>query len=648
MTKKRILTYVAVIFIIIGLVAAFYSAWQRLSIERSQKETEVLLDWTQVVDSAQRENSSLEKVLSDIAAESVGGVLIKEPLLLDMENEGKVASFTGTEFAALADEYGIGVGSVDKGHTYLVFVKQSDMARVAKHIKGKVPQAYCRIMDSNAYVLDTSVPGNDFLSLGLGFSPEYLQMIKDAGLNAVVQVRFWGDCTMDGIDAVMSDLAGYPVVAVGFNDAYIPGFEKDDEQWKEVKEYWLQALDKQGADLLTLEFFDQAGLINLALSMDNHVLRCHAVSEQEAANLTEASLVDRFTLAASERNMKLLLMRIPYDLQVNDQQALMKNLADSLWQKGIVLKTPSDTQTLDPSALLLLLCGLGVVGGGWLLLSKLRFTPVLKAVIAILVLLAMFGLLGLGNISLLQKSFALLAVLVFPSLAIITFMPRQQQKLPLALGRFVLMTLVSLIGAVLMVGLLSDGDFMLKLQSFAGVKVAHLLPLVIVAIWAVVLSERKQSVMLNCRKVLARPVDVGMVILSAILIAILAFYLMRTGNDNPSAVSDLERSFRAIMDNILGVRPRTKEFALGHPLMLLLCYLGYRNNRFLPILLLGAIGQVSLVNTFAHIHTPLLVSALRTVNGLWLGIIIGLILIGIVAAVLRYRKKRRLRQQTEQ
>jgi membrane protein DedA with SNARE-associated domain len=100
------------------------------------------------------------------------------------------------------------------------------------------------------------------------------------------------------------------------------------------------------------------------------------------------------------------------------------------------------------------------------------------------------------------------------------------------------------------------------------------------------------------------------------------------------------------MDNILGVRPRTKEFALGHPLMLLLCYLGYRNNRFLPILLLGAIGQVSLVNTFAHIHTPLLVSALRTVNGLWLGIIIGLILIGIVTAVLRYRKKRQQKQHT--
>jgi len=82
-----------------------------------------------------------------------------------------------------------------------------------------------------------------------------------------------------------------------------------------------------------------------------------------------------------------------------------------------------------------------------------------------------------------------------------------------------------------------------------------------------------------------------------------------------------------LLDNLLGVRPRTKEFLLGHPLLLLLFYLGFRDNRFQPLLLAGVIGQVSLVNTYAHIHTPLLVSLLRSFNGLWLGIIGGLVLI---------------------
>ncbi|MGI5891406.1 MAG: DUF5693 family protein [Bacillota bacterium] len=629
------------------MVAAFYSAWQRLAIERSHKETQILLDWTQVVDSAQRENSSLEKVLADLAGKSVGGVLIKEPLLLDLENEGKVTHFNGSEFLAVADEYNIADSRVNTDHNYLIFSDQNERDRVAKHIKAKVPQAYCQLMagGDDAFILQTSVPDNDFLSLGLGFSQRYLQIIKEAGLNMAVQIRFWGNCTPAGIDAVMSDLTGSPIVAVGFNDPYVPGYEKREAEWKEIKEYWIQSLNKLDTDIMTLEFFAQEGLSNLALAMDNHVLRCHALSEQESANLNEEETIDRLTLAASERNMKLLLLRVPHKAQVNEQQELIDDLAATLWQKGVVLKTPSPTVALAPSPFLLLLCSLGVIAGGWLLLGKLRFPRAWKYILCILVLLAMIGLLGLGKFDLLQKTFALLSVLIFPSLSIMAFLPRKRQKLPKAILLFLLMTVVSLLGAVFMAGLLADGDFMLMLRQFSGVKVAHLLPLIIVAVWAVLLADKKQSVMLGCRKVLVHPVDVGMVVIGVILLAAIAFYLMRTGNDNPNAVSDWERSFRAAMDHLMVVRPRTKEFLLGHPLLLLLCYLGYRNNKFLPILLLGAIGQVSLVNTFAHIHTPLLVSALRTVNGLILGIVLGLILIAIVFIALKYLAKRSQKQK---
>jgi len=45
-------------------------------------------------------------------------------------------------------------------------------------------------------------------------------------------------------------------------------------------------------------------------------------------------------------------------------------------------------------------------------------------------------------------------------------------------------------------------------------------------------------------------------------------------------------------------------------------------------LLLGVIGQISLVNTYAHLHTPLLISLVRSFHGLWLGLFLG------VAAIL--------------
>jgi len=107
----------------------------------------------------------------------------------------------------------------------------------------------------------------------------------------------------------------------------------------------------------------------------------------------------------------------------------------------------------------------------------------------------------------------------------------------------------------------------------------------------------------------------------------LLIYVMRTGNADVGAVLPFEQQLRNSLQDLLTVRPRTKEFMLGHPLLLLLLYTGYRDVRFIPLLVLGAIGQVSMVNTFAHIHTPVVISLLRGFNGLWLGILGGLVLI---------------------
>ncbi len=134
------------------------------------------------------------------------------------------------------------------------------------------------------------------------------------------------------------------------------------------------------------------------------------------------------------------------------------------------------------------------------------------------------------------------------------------------------------------------------------------------------------------------PVKVGYILILGVLVIALGVYVMRTGNDGVS-VSGLERSFRALLDQLLVVRPRTKEFLIGHPIFLLLIYYGYKKGG-LPLLLIGAIGQISLVNTFAHAHTPLWVSLLRTFNGLVIGIIIGVILILLVRWLVKWWQKK--------
>ena len=237
-----------------------------------------------------------------------------------------------------------------------------------------------------------------------------------------------------------------------------------------------------------------------------------------------------------------------------------------------------------------------------------------------------------------SKLAALAAAICFPSLSAVLVLKGLDRteagrgSLVQAVISLLLMSLGTLAGAVMMSSLLADTTFMLKLNSFTGVKAAHLIPLLFVPpiLW---LREKNWQGLLRDTaqgNVKFWHLAVGLVILAA-----LAIYILRTGNDALGAVSGLEMKFRQLLTDLLGVRPRTKEFLIGHPLMLLLLYFGYRFEMY-PVLLMGLIGQVSLINTYAHIHTPLLISLRRSLNGLVLGILLGIAAILVIKLLLKW------------
>ncbi|MCB4755632.1 MAG: DUF5693 family protein [Elusimicrobia bacterium] len=114
-----------------------------------------------------------------------------------------------------------------------------------------------------------------------------------------------------------------------------------------------------------------------------------------------------------------------------------------------------------------------------------------------------------------------------------------------------------------------------------------------------------------------------------ICVLVIGFYVMRSGNFPFLPVSDWERMFRDRIETLLTVRPRFKEFAIGHPLFILGLYL-IKGKTWLPdglkdgrlFLWMGLIGQISILNTFFHFHTPFHDCVLRTLHGLWIGLLL--------------------------
>ena len=74
---------------------------------------------------------------------------------------------------------------------------------------------------------------------------------------------------------------------------------------------------------------------------------------------------------------------------------------------------------------------------------------------------------------------------------------------------------------------------------------------------------------------------------------------------------------------------------MGYPLLMAgMAFLTKgKRNWAVPCIVVGSVGLISALNTFCHIHTPLILSFVRTLNGLWVGLVIGIILSTIVIKV---------------
>ncbi len=266
--------------------------------------------------------------------------------------------------------------------------------------------------------------------------------------------------------------------------------------------------------------------------------------------------------------------------------------------------------------------------GAWLLLADQAPAAIRKALVA--GLFAAWLALPLWNILRARQLFALLAAVVFPLCAVLA-----SRNVSSGVRRAAAAGLVAAAGGLVVSGLLGSWQFCLALWRFAGVKVAFLLPVGLLGLWAfspLAGGGDWEEFKKWCQSQLAAPLRVWHVALGLVLAAILAVYLLRSGNTG--LAPQWERTAREALEGIFGYRPRTKEL-LCYPLLVLAFSLkpSFWQRLCLP---LGAIALVSTINSFAHAHTPLSASLVRSFWGLALGLCLGWLLTLLERKVIRH------------
>ncbi len=191
------------------------------------------------------------------------------------------------------------------------------------------------------------------------------------------------------------------------------------------------------------------------------------------------------------------------------------------------------------------------------------------------------------------------------------------------------LTLVSLMIASLGMGAMLSGiDYYMNNEIFRGIKLSLMAPLAYTAVvyYFFFMKNSKRTIGDDIKNVLLSEIKVYWVLIALVIGGVGVYYIIRSGNVNK--ISNLELMMRNKITEIFPARPRTKEFLIGYPSLILFIYYAKKTN--IHLLSWGfsvgaSILAASVTNSFCHVFTGYQTICMRVVNGLIIGIVVGII-----------------------
>ncbi len=404
---------------------------------------------------------------------------------------------------------------------------------------------------------------------------------------------------------------------------------------------------ENGFEILVIEGTEQKGMEQLLRinNLENNVIRLFSVPTKGKGFEDDPLYVNQAIRALNERNIRIVFfnpLRLGQTYSTAAEAKLgldrtidfLQNVQNDPRNQFTFEKTEPFQQLSQP-AWLKLVVYFGSLAFALLFFIQLFTKRYVTAILATAGFALVLGVQFLTGNQLLLKAIVLFIALIGPVFAVISV--QQVKSWRSICWQYLKSLAIALISAWFIVSILYGTDFIVKLDSFTGVKILSITPTIVVAFVIVQRMANGNELVINLQKgwqriweLLQGPIKYWHIIFAVVIGFVIYFYVGRTGNQG--IVIPGELFIRQWLEESLSARPRTTAFLIGFPLFILGLYGTMLKKKWAPFaLIFGTLGFSSSVGTFTHLHTPLVISLLRTFNSVTLGFIFGVILIRLVS-----------------
>jgi hypothetical protein len=653
-------TRFAALILLIALLACAVVAFERARIESATRRVELTMDYNDFLSLARSYDYNPADFLVEMRRAGLTSLALTEELGSNVGSSNNAIALPGAVLAAQAHIGGIEdptllalvrAGKVRADEVYLLVFDTPTYVRYRAQLPLHFETKSIRVLHAvKPYVIALRSQIDYFNTTGLGIPADQVALARR--LNLLIDPRFQNDERFS-LPQIQREFAytgaGHRLATVIFfglrNQVMgFPDHVKDMAALFGEPQY-------RALNFGEIETYDpsqvQKGSSELASLIPGRTVRVEAITKVELDKLLLPEIVARYELGVRERNVRVVYLR-PFAHQYNGLSIektnveMVREIASDLVARGFKPGRAAPIPLYRGNSRILVgLAALAVPSIFLLLLGFYGWYRPLWAVLAYgaTVLLYLGGI--VSHHDLLARSIIALSGALLFAAAGFSVLSRAFLQAPAAtagrqIRRSVAWTLIAtgitLLGALVVVGVMSSPLVMEEVEPFRGVKLLLAVP-PLLALALYLFTDKFDPQVRDPRETLTEPVRIYQLAAAAVVLGVGALVLLRSGNQSDISPSAFELALRHNLTSLLAVRPRFKEFLIGFPALMLMPALRIPHRRWLGVLLALAIGigLGDVIDTFSHLHTELLVSVLRVFNGFVIGAIVG------IAAILIYR-----------